>query len=169
MTSAWTTEWAIIANNVRYSCLYVQFSRLPFCMHFLQAAYLVNLLFLEMLITIRSLLTVINPSRSCKAPKQTAFNPMLIKLAAFGRMTGYLVASTKCKWLEMSQVVLAQNSKYQTLEKVRFTVRKTIKLSRMSDSFDWCIWGNLVGNVDSIRFLKNHKKVWFTFRVKRKT
>ena len=29
---------------------------------------------------------------------------------------------------------------------------KTIKLSLMSDSFDWCIWGNLVGNVDSIRF-----------------
>ena len=124
-------------------------------MLFLKAAYPVNLLFLEMLITIRSLLTVINPSRSCKAPKQTAFNPMLIKLAAFGRMTGYLVASTKCKWLEMSQVVLAQNSKYQTLKKVRFiyAVRKTIKLSRMSDSFDWCIWGNLVGNVDSIRFL----------------
>ena len=73
-------------------------------------------------------------------------------------MTGYLIVSTKCKWLEMSQVVLAQNSKYQTLEKVRFTVRKTIKLSWMSDSFDWCIRGNLVGNVDSIRFLTRQSK-----------
>ena len=124
----------------------------PFCMHFLEADYLVNLLFLGMLITIRSMLTVITPSRSCKAPKQTAFNPMLIKLAAFGRMTGYLVASTKCKLLEMSQICSGVEFKVPaTGEGKIYTVRKTLKLTRISDSFDWHIWGNLFEKVNSTR------------------